>query len=258
MSIGITLRHCGLGDGLQFSSLPENYFNATGEKLVDVSRPWFFDHNPFVDREPRSVAEIDALRKFELWNFPTVYEWPKVRDSVYLSNAEIHGALFGVKNISLIRPRLYRFENYPFEKRERILFHPFGKSNGPLPDHVIDHVVKKYHTTENLFQIGHSSEPDIGIPRIITDTFWDLAEVISQCSMLIGADSGPSWIAACYPDVRIKKIRRWTQFGIQVGVPEKWIPMDVKNHHSFWDDRAFEMFNTTDQDIGFTQSYRRI
>jgi hypothetical protein len=50
--IGISVNpKIGIGDGIQFSSVPENYFIATGKKLYDVSKPWFFDHNPYVTRE---------------------------------------------------------------------------------------------------------------------------------------------------------------------------------------------------------------
>lgn len=241
----------GIGDGLQFSSLPENYYKATGEYLVDISRPWFFDHNPYVSRET-----IVADTVTELWNFsPKQYDWPVIRpEGVYLSNAEIHASVFGVP-VSLNRPRLYKHEVFAFERREKILLHVDGKSQGMMPDHIIKHVVNKYKKTSNLFIIGNAMVfEDYGLPRLFTPTLWHLAELISQARMLIGMDSGPSWIAACYPDVVVKKVR-------MKPTPETfktWVPLAAANIHAHWDDRCHQVFNPTEDDIGFTGSYLKI
>ncbi len=244
----------GIGDALQFSSLPENYFLETGVKLLDVSRPWFFDHNPFVvrsdDHKPTKVTE--------LWNFsPKQWEFPKPRETgkpnVYLSNAEIWASLFGVP-VKLNRPRLYQFENTtPFEKRSRILLHTDGVSHGAMPAHIVEHVVKKYGPTNQLYLIGKNT-PNIGLPVIHTPTLWDLARELSQARMLIGLDSGPSWVAACYPDVIVKKVRTKPQ-SVDFA---KWVPLEIANIHSHWDDRCHQVFNTTETDVGFTSSYRKI
>lgn len=132
--VGVTIKpEIGIGDALQFSSLPENYFKATGRKLQDLSRPWFFDHNPYVERE----APYDPTKILELWNFsPRQYNWPNPRlpdekPEVYQCNAEIWASLFGVPMV-LNRPRLYRFEDFPFHRRERILFQTEGRSHGQI------------------------------------------------------------------------------------------------------------------------------
>lgn len=242
----------GIGDGLQFSSVPENYFRATGEKLYDVNKPWFFDHNPYVIRD-KPQNELERVQ--EMWNFsPTQYQWPKVRpEGVYLSNAEIHAAIWEIP-VVLSRPRIYRFEDFLFEKREKILLHIDGKSHGVMPQHIINHVVAKYAGTKQLYLVGNPPVDIVGVPRIRTATLWDLAKEISEARMLIGMDSGPAWIAACYPDVIVKKIRTKP-------TPEhfkKWIPLEIKNIHSHWDDRCHQIFNPTEDDVGFTWSYRRI
>jgi hypothetical protein len=65
--LGITFKGAsGLGDKLQFSSLPENYFRNTGEKVIDVDRSRIFDHNPYVERDKVPDRVID------LWSQP----WP--------------------------------------------------------------------------------------------------------------------------------------------------------------------------------------
>ncbi len=241
----------GVGDALQFSSVPENYFRDTGEKLIDVSMPWFFDHNPFVYRGRAQPTKVT-----ELWNFGVKqFDFPKLRhQSVYLTNAEIYAAVMGVKNVTLNRPRIYQFEDFPFEKRDTILLHTHGRSHGVMPDHVLQHVLKKYMPTERLFHIGPVNSPDYGIPKIVTETLWDLAKVISQAQMLIGMDSGPSWIAACYPDVIIKKLRTKPS----LDTLKNWVPLSLDNIHSHWDDRCHQIFNVSEEDVGFTSSYRKI
>lgn len=251
--MGISIVTKGVGDALQFSSVPENYFKTTGKKILDVSRNWFFDYNPYVIRD----ESIKPVRVVDMWNFsPMKYNWPNPRlpdqPKVYLSNAEIHASVWQVE-AHLIRPRLYRYETFPFSKREKILLHIDGKSHGQMPIHVIQHVIDKYKHTGQLYQIG-TTDFDCGIPRIHTETLWDLAKVISEARMLIGMDSGPSWIAACYPDVIVKKLKnRNTNQRL-----ETWVPLDQENIHAHWDDRCHQIYNPTDRAIGFMDTYRNI
>lgn len=254
MTIGITIKPTiGIGDALQFSSLPENYFRATGKTLVDLSEPWFFDHNPYVVRKPAQPPE----KSVELWNFsPRQYTFPVPRRDaprVYLSNAEIHAGILGVPAV-VTRPRLYRYEDVPFEKREIILLHTHGRSHGELPYNIVEHVIAKYGRNRRLFQIGLPNARDYGIPRIDTKTLWDLAKVISECRMLIAVDSGPAWIGACFPDVIVKKVR----LKPTVDRLKDWVPLAIDNIHSHWDDRCHQIFNPSNDDVGFTMSYRRI
>lgn len=245
----------GIGDAIQFTSLPENYFRGTGKKLsFHGLMPWYLKYNPFV-----VSGNKDPQIPIDLWNFPPRYTYPRPRDKVYLSNAEIHANLFGIKEPVLKRPRLYLHEDFPFEHRKNILFQPFGKSHGALPKEIIEHVVKKYgvYRYSRLHQIGLPSDPDIGIPRISTPDIWSLIKEISECRMFIGIDSGPSWIAACYPDVQIKKIRNIWQSGYRQ--MHDWVPLEIDHPHSHWDDLSlFKIYNTTDVDVGFTESWRKI
>lgn len=254
---GISIKKgIGVGDGLQFSSLPENYFRATGEKLVDVSRPWFFDHNPYVDRSREAPPNLVR----ELWNFnPNRYPWPRPRSGgtkaqVYLSNAEIWASVLSVP-VVMHRPRLYRFEEFPFQDRNMIVLHTHGRSHGAMPPHVVAHVVAKYGPTGNLYHIGPPASPVInGVPKIETATLWEAAEVISKARIFIGVDSGPAWIACCYPDVVVKKVRTRPH----VDVLRTWVPLEIDNIHAHWDDRCAQFFNCTADDIGFTSSYRNL
>lgn len=250
MKLGITIRdYIGVGDKIQFSSLPENYYRHTGRKLVDISKSWIFDHNPFVVRDQNPDKTV------ELWNWPKQYEWPQADCGVYRSNAEIWAKLFTVP-ARLIRPRLYQFEEVtPYEKRKDILFHVTGRSNGKLPDRIISHVLDKYSGTGRLYQIGLAGD-DIGIKRFCTPTLWDLARVISGASMVISVDSGPCWIAACYPDVIVKRIRLKETDGAKNF--QELIPLERDNFHSHWDDRAFQTYCDRNEDTGFMQSYLKV
>lgn len=260
--IGITIKPTiGIGDALQYSSLPENYYKANGKKLIDLSRPWFFDFNPYVTRET-----IRPQKTIEMWNFgPSQYEWPSPRGKdiylgtsqrercvgVYLSNAEIWASLFKVP-VVMNRPRLYQYEEFPFEKREKIILHTSGRSHGVMPRYIVDHILAKY----NNCPIYHIGEGNVyGLPQIDTPTLWDLAREVSKARMFIGVDSGPSWIAACYPDVILKKVRT------KPNPPQyfdDWVPLERLNVHSHWDDRCAMIYNTSEKDIGFTWSYKRI
>lgn len=253
--IGISIKPTiGIGDALQFSSLPENYFRAKGEKLIDLSRPWFFDNNPFVER-----GNFTPDKTIELWNFgvDNPFSWPNPRKEsdpkVYLSNAEIWASVLDVP-VTMNRLRLYRHEEFPYFERKNIIVHFDGNSHGDMPEHIVQHIISKYGH-ENIRQVGFKNSLDYGLIRVETKTLWELAEVISKARMFIGVDSGPSWIAACYPDVIVKKVRTKPN---PPSLFHDWVPLNQGNIHSFWDDRAHIIHNVTDHDIGFTFSYRRI
>lgn len=255
--LGISIKKTiGVGDALQFSSVPENYYQETGRKLLDVSKPWFFDHNPYVVRDD----SIKPEKTIEMWNFsPQQWPWPvpeRLNNQTYLCQAEIFSRVFGVPHPKLNRPRLYKFEDYPYAERHLIALHIDGKSHGIMPRHVVEHVLKKYGPTGQLVQIGTNNEnvgiP--GIPHLKTPTLWDLAEALSKCRMFIGVDSGPAWVASCYPDVIVKKLRTKPTHDVLLN----WTPLAVNNVHSHWDDRCQQIFNSSEHDIGFTSSYRKI
>ena len=252
----------GIGDQVQFSSLPENYFKATGQKLIDVSKPWFMDFNPYV------LRDVDPSKVIECWNFgPRKWEFkvPEGRElPIYTSNAEIIATAFGVPAF-LNRPRLYRFENlgdFDFYRRKTILLQTQGRSHGEMPEHVLDHIFEKYTARDHsLCHIGPDFDRVLkryGIGRVYhydTPTLWDLAGLIAHARMLIGLDSGPSWIAAAYPDVIVKKVRTRPA---SVQEFRNWIPLAKDNIHSHWDDRCHMIFNPTTEDVGFTSSYLKI
>ena len=251
MRTGITFKGAtGLGDKIQFTSIPENFYNHYGHKIIDVDRSFVFDHNPFVSRDEEPETIIDA------WNSDLVVYAPDTR-SIATSNAEIHSSDFGWYPVIMNRPRLYIYENYPYKDRSRILLQVRGRAQGQMPEHVVKHVLNKYGK-ENVSLVGHPGEwaYEFEPPEHIhTPTFWDLAKVVSESKMVIGLDSGISWVASCYPDVIVKKLR-----SIQPAIHElkNFIPLQFCNQQSHWDDRAHMVYNPTENDLGYTWSYKRI
>lgn len=234
----------GIGDAIEFTSVPENYFRTFNEKLIDVEGHWVFDHNPYIVRTGTPDQVVP------LW---TKCLHHKIEGTpCYSSLAHKCATMIGAK-VFLRHPRLYAFEGFPFHSRRMILLQVDGISHGRLPDHIIKHVLAKY-ASPWLFQIGLKDEK-LGIPWLKTPTLWELADVIGQSRMVIGPDSGPIWIAACYPDVIAKKVRMKPS----AEVLEKWIPLAVDNVHAQWDDlQLMKCYNPTEDDVGFTSSFRRI
>ena len=106
-----------------------------------------------------------------------------------------------------------------------------------------------------LYHLCLPEHADIGIPRLETPTFWDMTKEISEARMLIGMDSGPSWIACCYPDIVVKRLRMKPSFEEL----REWVPLAANNIHAIWDElQLHSCYNQSEDDIGFTSSYRRI
>ena len=262
--LGITLGEAaGLGDKLQFSSFPENHFRNTGEKVVDLDRSWIFDHNPYV------VRDVAPSRTVDLWTAP----WPMRRQitheqytakPVFASLAERTSSIFG--HVAYLRhPRLYRFEDLPRLER-RVVLHTTGKNIPPrtnqgedaqriLSEEIIGHVRATYRDYE-IVQVGAKEDVDAGVVdcRGLPD-LWEMAKVIAQAAIFIGVDSGPSWIAACYPRVFRKKVL--VQYPPEF-LRSQFVPMHVLNLHVHWHDMSCLYYNRTRDDAGVTYSYLKL
>jgi len=255
--IGISVRKTiGIGDAVQFTSVPENYFKHTGQKLVDLNDHWVFDFNPYVIRGAADLEEkLQIERKIDLWQLHCTDNPAQYRErTVYLCNAEAHARHFSY-TVKLNRPRLYRFEEFPFHQRLEIILHTQGKSHGTMPEYVVRHVLDKYGDAVRWIGLDDDWKyPLPRPPRIGIGGLWELAEAISKARMFIGVDSGPSWIAKCYPDVVVKTLRLRPN-------PEdlrNWVPLECCRLHSHWDDRMALIHNPGEDDAGFTWSYKRL
>ena len=256
--------YLGIGDAIQFSSLPENYFRNYGQCLIDIDKHWVFDYNPYViridDYSPDIVIDLWQDCDLLKCNMRKSHTSPQV----FTSNAEANLSIFRnvlekKPKVFLNRPRLYKFEQYNFEKRKWIFLHTTGRSNGPMPDFLIKHIIDKYKYTGFLVQIAGPNDKIVdGLHVVRPKNLWEAAELISKARMFIGPDSGLAWIAACYPDVQVKKVRLTEPWGIVGSWPE-WVPLQTNHPQSHWDDLSlFELYNLEDFDRGIFKSWRRI
>jgi hypothetical protein len=262
--LGITFKRAsGLGDQLQFSSFPENYFRNTGEKANDVDRSWIFDHNPYVERDKVPDRVID------LWTQP----WPLQKGvtqkeyadkPVFFSQADRTSTIFN--HIAYLRhPRLYRFEEL-VKLDKRVIVHTTGKRIPPctaqgedhfrvLSEEIIRHVRHAYRGYE-IIQVGSKEDLDAQVVdrRGISD-IWEVVRIIAQAGTFIGVDSGPSWIAACYPRIFRKKVLM--QYPPEY-LRKHFVPMHVLNAHLHWHDSSCIYYNRTLDDAGISYSYLKI
>ena len=262
--LGITLRGAnGLGDKLQFSSFPENYYRNTGEKVIDIDSIWIFDHNPFVIRGSRPTRVID------LWSYP----WPQragvspqqfVAKPIFSSIAERTAGIFD-HVVYLRHPRLYAYEHLAKLER-RVILHTTGQTFQPrmgedqpkvLSEEIIDHVRTKYHNRNyEVIQVGSSQDRDAHVIDCRgIDNIWDTVRLISQAGIFIGVDSGPSWVAASYRGIFAKKILM--QYSPDF-LRSSFVPMHLMIPHQHWYDASFIYFNRSQDDAGITYSYLKV
>lgn len=239
--IGIRVKTSpGLGDKMQFTSMPENYYWATGQKLIDVDRDWVFDFNPYVERDITPDVVIDLWHDYEM-------KYPANR-AFYTSLAERNAMFLGVP-AKLGHPRLYRFENEPIRYNTTIA--PFGRTNESLNSQILQHILK---TRSEVAQVGLINEPPIGADYDLrTNQIWEVVQAIASSREFI-SNSGLSLIAACYPRVWNKMVL--TQFSEET--LKNYLGMECANHLTHWHDQRFSYYNKFEYDIGISLSYLKI
>lgn len=246
---GITLARCpGIGDKIQFTSVPENYFHQFGERLVDVDHSWVFDYNPYVVRQAKGEP-LDQV--FDPWDISPSPALPDGR-TTYHSLAERCALMFGVKKVVLKHPRLYRFEDE--HPQHDCVVHALGMSQPSMSKDIVDHIGRAYPES---VQVGRHDDPlwfPIDGRCAVGDSMWSSVLTIARARTFIGVDSGPSWIAACYPRVHKKKIL----MQYNSNELEDLVPMKVFSPETHWFDPAFTYFNRLRQDCGPTYSYLKV
>jgi hypothetical protein len=262
--LGITFRGAqGLGDQLQFSSFPENHFRNTGEKVVDLDRSWIFDHNPYVTRDATPDRTVDLWTAAWPFKGGMTHEQYAARP-IFFSLAERTSAILN-QMAYLRHPRLYRFEDLPLLEK-RVVLHTTGKRIAPnagqgedaprvLSGEIIEHVRTTYRAHE-VIQVGAKEDVDAHVVdcRGLED-IWEMVKIVSQASIFIGVDSGPYWVAACYPRIFRKKV-------LMQYPPEHlrraFVPMHVPNPHVHWHDASCLYFNRSVDDAGVTYGYPKL
>lgn len=246
MKLGIATPNHVSGDAIQYACIPENFFRTTGEKLIDFSNSFVFDHNPFVLRGEKPDKVIN------LWT----HHFPHSdKDSNrYLSKSERWCGGLGIK-MFLRHPRLYIHEDIKkLEKEKRLLtVHCSGKSRGHLSDKIVDHIHQKYENWD-IVQVGGSHDRSTPFIDLRGASFWEGARIIASSDTFIGIDSAMYHVSRCYPNVRRKVIIQDNHFNKE----------QLRNFRPFtegfddWIDFDTEYFNEFDYDIGITNALYKI
>ena len=240
--------HLGLGDQVQFTSFPENFYLNTGEKVVDLDENPLFDYNPYV------VRGVQPSQVLDLW-FMTdkrVYSQKKWIPSISERNSHFSG----LKECFIRHPKLYLHEDAPL-KRSQICVHLTGVTVGNCPEVIADKIKETYKGFD-IVQIGLST--DKGYSQFEDRrglTFWDSTKTIAESLIFIGVNSSMMNVAACYPRV-VKKIILLDGDERGSTIIDDMMPMDSDRGHYHWLDWGFSFYNKTKRDIGVSFSYLKI
>lgn len=248
--IGISNSGAGIGDKLQFSSFPENWFLEKNEKIIDLENCWIFDHNPFVARGEKPSQKFDLW--FESANLNQKQRQGKIKHKL-LGMPHRICAHFDIP-CKVRRPRLYLYEDV-IPDPKCVTVHAVGKSEGgKISKETADYIDKNYGHCK-IFQVGGKDDPKLSKNWIdcLGMGMWETAHTIASCGTFIGVNSGLSHVANCYPKVRKKIIVN--QYSKEQLV--NWIPTQYPEWTA-WIDFGWEYYNVYDYDIGATYSHKLI
>lgn len=242
-----------LGDMLSRSSLPENFYKNTGERLINLDSLDCFKYNPYVIQS--NEVHSNTLSRVEirdLWNYQN--RWIDTMHCKTMAH-EIC-AKWELEKCHLNRPKLYHFEDIVKFPRS-VVINTTGHTHGAITLDIINHtreVYKNYHT----IQIGSVTDIDAGADfdrRGIS--FWESAKIMSEAEIFIGIDSFCYWLSKCFDHIH-RKIILTNQSESQL---EKFLPRGYpENSFGEWwiENDGSELFNCYDKDIGITKSYLSI
>lgn len=254
-----------IGDALIHTSLPENFYHKYGIKPVDVDNHWVFDYNPFVQRGVQVNATVDMP---QMANRTSSLPYGRA-NGVILSRADEDGLRYGINEIILRHPRLYRYEDISI-KPNKVVVHTTGEKQEnkvlafyedgwrTFTPEIIEAINKNYPSpTWEIVQIG--SETDVLFEGAVDKRglpIWDSVKEIAEASIFIGVNSGPMNIALCYPRVNKKIII--TEFSPDYLRNGVITPMDTRFTHNQWLDWGLTLYNRSEYDAGTTYSYLKI
>lgn len=262
----IAARNAGtesIGDWIMLTSIPENFYKLTNNKIYDINHHWAFDHNPYVDRSvtAEQFKQSDDLPIGKLIDFKPCWFKSFRENPVMLSLHDNFMAYLGSDQLcSLRHPRLYKFEDSEMIPN-RLIIHVEGAKNKSLPrimnDNVVQYILDKYKNYD-IIQIGGSSDKVIeGTVNNLGMDYWEVVELIASCSIFIGIDSGPFHIAQAYPRINRKLIVTTDQLEKKDWRPDGWI-LDQRYDISLWYDWDTMFYNELNRDVGLTTSYLKI
>jgi ADP-heptose:LPS heptosyltransferase len=116
--------------------------------------------------------------------------------------------------------------------------------------------VKRKYSGYEVIQVGLPDDLDAQVVDCRgLDDIWEVARIIASAKAFIGVDSGPSWIAACFPSVFNKKVL--VQYPVEY-LRTSFVPMHVLRFYQHWHDMSFTYFNRTKDDADVTYSYLKL
>ena len=261
-----------IGDWVMLTSIPENFYKLTNDKIYDIHQHWAFDNNPYVDRSVTAEQHAQSGISFEgvpvfdtpigkLIDFKPCWFKSFREHPVMLSLHDNFMAYLGSDQLGFLRhPRLYKFEDSEMIPN-RLIIHAEGAKNKRVPrimnDDVIQYILDKYKNYD-IIQVGGSSDKVIeGTVNNLGMDYWEVVELIASCSIFIGIDSGPFHIAQAYPRINRKLIVTTDQLEKKDWMPDGWI-LDQQHDPSLWYDWDTMFYNELDRDVGLTTSYLKI
>lgn len=229
----------GIGDKIQFSSLPEIIFHNTNKKVIDYNNCWVFDHNPHVIRGNHDYDKI-----INPWDISHSY-----KADYYLSISErfFKNSEFSDFKITLRHPRLYKFEDIKIIPN-RVVIHTTGKSEGGQINDEVLHHIKNTYSNFDIIQIGGLDDKPTEFINKLGLSLWETAEIIASSSIFIGVNSGMMNIANCYPRINRKIILNRDDLDT----------ISPLNPNTGWLDYNVQYFNQTQFDIGTTYSFLKL
>ncbi len=244
-----------LGDLLARTSLCENYYRNTGEKLVNIDNLEYFKFNPFcvqgVDIHPNTLSRVEVR---DIWNYQS--KFVDFNDSKTMAHELCKK--WDLEKCYKAAPDVYQYHELEKDKFTRsICICPQGQTVGTIPLFILNFIRNKY-SNHNLFQLGYKNDIDANadFDRRGLD-FWDSCKLMAQMETVITIDSLPAWMAKCYSSIRLKilLVNRNEQ-QCEIFLPRGYENKD--NHWSGWLEIGSEYYNCFEEDLGCTKSYLKI
>lgn len=227
-----------LGDICVWSSFFENYYLATGDKLLDTECKWVTDHNPFVIRNNRlSPTKTIKLRKESPTNGRTLAETACIAHEI---------------PCSVFWPKFYIYENL-LKIPKSICINTTGVSNGGMDQTIINHIREKYKNCY-IFQVGGLQDLDFASAFDYRKySLWEQIKILAECQTFIGLDSAWYHIASAYNIKRKVILVNKTEQECEYFLP---IPQEIKSGgFQGWIHDNCDVFNPYFRDLGLTRSY---
>lgn len=253
--VGFVWTHGGnkLGDKLCNTSLPENYFKNTGDKLINIDSLDFFKYNPYVidgkDIHPNTLSRVEQR---SLWD----YSIGNVGVDHCKTMAHQTCKKWGLPKCYKNSPDLYVYKNsYIYPKT--LVINTTGANKGAIPLNVLNHIRETY-SNYLIYQIGGLNDVDANCDFDRRGLTWEQsAKIISESELFIGVDSFCYWLAKCY---KIRK--KIILINRSEDECERFYPRgydDPNNPFNTWiENDGSEIYNTHESSCGITKSYLEI